>query len=328
MVSVQMIIVAQSEIPAEPRPPGDSAVAVLEARGTSASPSGEADNCTDASSRSDQPDRSREDARRAMMADLARSGITNEELINKRFTPRSADEIERITGHSVPGYILRYYDLKSEELTGYIRVRFLEPVYRGGKVQRYWQPSRSFSRAYLDPSINWMEIASDPSRTITVTEGEKKAIALCQVGIPAIAITGVWSFGAKRRGWTVLPEFLYLASSPRCWEIVFDYDQHRKPQVAAALDNFMRCLLDIGGRPSYVLLPGPENGVDDYLVARGVEKFRDTKVTPREDYALFKPLWGLNTQVAIVDGGTFLASEPARSTKTARPRALMPHGRQ
>ncbi len=274
----------------------------------------------------DPTDRSREAARRAMLIDLARSGITNEDLINKRFTPRSADEIKRITGHHrVLGYSIRYFDLKQEEVPDYTRIRFLEPVYRDGKIQRYWQPSRSFSRAYLDPAINWMEIARDPSRTITVTEGEKKAIALCQAGIPTIAIAGVWNWGAKRRGWAVLPEFLHLADAGgRLWKIVFDHDQHKKPSVAAALDNFMRGLLDIGGRPSYVRLPGPENGVDDYLKAYGVEKYRELQ-EKSEDYALVKPLWDLNKKIAITEvppsiinqeSGLFYKREEARLVST------------
>jgi len=207
-----------------------------------------------------------EAARRAMLPDLARSGITNEELINKRFTPLSADEVRELTGHRVLGYIIWYFDIEGKKLDHYSVSAFWSLSTRR-QDPKVWQSLNSKSRVYLDPSYDWVEIARSPSRTITLVEGEKKAIALCQAGICAIAISGVWNFGGEKTrhdGPTRDPGANEYGEG-RLWEIVFDYDQHRKPQVAAAADNCMRQLVEIGGRPSYVLLPGPENGADDYL---------------------------------------------------------------
>lgn len=100
----------------------------------------------------------------------------------------------------------------------------------GGRPRpRYWQPPNTPPMLYLPPLLDWSAVASDPERLLTITEGEKKAIAACQVGFACCAVAGVWNWRTRLESGKriLLPEFELFAWRGRVVELVPDSDAWR-----------------------------------------------------------------------------------------------------
>lgn len=110
--------------------------------------------------------------------------------------------------HSVPPYKIKLSQVESAcaypyfrldgTLSGLERWKLFPPlVHDDGSIQKYHQTKGTNPELYLPPLstiLPWQEIASDPTIDLTLTEGEKKALALCQIGAPCIGIAGVWNW--------------------------------------------------------------------------------------------------------------------------------------
>jgi len=217
--------------------------------------------------------------------------------------PLARQQTAALTGYAVPSIRIYYHDFSSKR-ADFDRVRFLEdstkdkPL-KGAPTFRYWQQSGTSPRAYFPKvrGVNWNDIAADTGITILLAEGEAKAWALTQAGRRCIGIAGVWMSESLRNGQFLLPELEMIRWQGRTAEIAFDADIREKPGVQAACAAVMRELLNRGAKPSSVLLPGPEKGVDDYLKAHSVEEFDQL---PREKFGPAEPLYKLNSQVAFL----------------------------
>ncbi|MBX3306494.1 MAG: DUF3854 domain-containing protein [Nitrospira sp.] len=130
------------------------------------------------------------------LADLQKSGLTD-------------STIEACQIHSVPPYNIKlpkavesacsypYFRLDGT-LSGLERWKLFPPlVDDDGSIQKYHQPKSTDPELYLPPLPtipSWQEIASDPTIDLTITEGEKKCLALCQIGVVCIGVSGVWNW--------------------------------------------------------------------------------------------------------------------------------------
>ena len=129
-----------------------------------------------------------------------------------------------------------------------------------------------------------------------MTEGEKKALALAQLGLAAIGIGGIWC-GCKKQSDELIDDLEAIDWTNRVAHIVFDYDA--KPEtrrhVNAARRRLASALRKAGAKEVYAveLPPGPngtKQGVDDFIGAHGVKAFlelmeqaqpvRDTTTAP------------------------------------------------
>ncbi len=114
---------------------------------------------------------------------------------------------------------------------------------------------------------------------VILCEGVKKAASLLSIGYAAIAIPGVNAGyrnprdenGVKIGQPFLIPDLQHFATSDREFSICFDHDL--KPEtvknVASAITQTSRLLSDRGCLVQIIRLPGPEKGVDDFLVAGG-----------------------------------------------------------
>jgi hypothetical protein len=140
-----------------------------------------------------------------------------------------------------------------------------------GKPIKYETPRRMPMRLDVPPSVQ--QHLSDPSRTLLITEGVRKADALVTAGVDAIALLGVWSWRGRNNkgGLTALADWEPIALNGRQVGIVFDSDVMLKPQVHAALVRLGRFLADRGALVFYIYLPAGEGlakvGIDDWLAA-------------------------------------------------------------
>jgi hypothetical protein len=205
------------------------------------------------------------------------------------------------------GYRIPYFDLAGAR-TELCRVKFLgDPPAAGNgfaaskkKTAKYWQPQNSSPGLYLTPFIDWQSVilCNGP---LVFTEGEKKAAKACKHSKYCIGLGGVWSFKSKGTGqFFILDEIKALNLKGRDVSIIFDSDVVTKPQVLGAMHEFARQLANLGARPSTVVLPSNGNekvGLDDYLVANGVEAF---EALPREKFSEIEALWRMNEHFAVI----------------------------
>lgn len=159
----------------------------------------------------------------------------------------------------------------------------LKPDRMRKQGMKYEQPSRVPSFAYFTPNFR-----TDFERDgiCVVTEGEKKALACYEIGIPAIGLPGVWNFPQKRdrerdSDRVLIPCLKNVDFSNKKVVICFDTDPIIKSGVTHAAAELARLLTNDRGAVVSILWlpPGPrdENGVpskmsiDDFLVANPPE---------------------------------------------------------
>ncbi|HEY9817875.1 MAG TPA: plasmid replication protein, CyRepA1 family [Candidatus Obscuribacterales bacterium] len=120
---------------------------------------------------------------------------------------------------------------------------------------------------------------------ILITEGAKKAGALLTAGYAAIALPGVSSGyrvqkndQGKRSGTRhLIPDLQLFATPNRRVYICFDHDQKPSTQAAVQATTLVLGGLwdDAGCDVRVIELPGPEKGVDDFIMQRSAEAFTD-----------------------------------------------------
>ncbi len=153
-----------------------------------------------------------------------------------------------------------------------------------GKARKYECKKGHPCAAYF-PHATIVAIA-DPLAPLVVTEGVKKALAADQDGIATIGLSGVWNFqkarpkvGGKPTGPRVLIDELSAISwQGRRVVICYDSDAATNPNVRLAEWQLAVTLHKAGAVVRVARLPaaadGSKLGLDDYLVAHGVEKLR------------------------------------------------------
>lgn len=161
----------------------------------------------------------------------------------------------------------------------FARYRPHKPKVVDGKAIKYTQPKGSPPRAYFPAaSVATLKKGSSP---IFVTEGEKKALALSQLQLPAIGVGGIYCW--KKKGTDeLIADLAAIKWSKRIVYIVFDYDEKPRTrlQVDGARQRLAKALRKAGAEDVFnvELPPGPDGakqGVDDFLVAQGDEAFQE-----------------------------------------------------
>lgn len=142
-----------------------------------------------------------------------------------------------------------------------------------GKKAKYMSPSGSEVDAiFLEPGQfqYWNNIFRDKTRKIFLTEGVKKAAAGLTIGLPTIALTGVWNWGKNGELCKSLSEW---AESGREVYILFDSDYRDKEQCVAAIVNLGKALRAKGCKVKVVTWHEDYKGMDDFIVAKGKDAF-------------------------------------------------------
>ena len=191
----------------------------------------------------------------AILEDIAYSGLTADDLIQAGCYEENGN------------LVFRYPN-------GLERTRLTTPkvFMRNGKEvkQRYSQPRGTAPALYL-PSlagIPWKSIKEKTDLRIYVTEGEKKSLAICKLGLPCIGLAGVDCWASK--GGIPLPQWDEFNLKDREVVIVFDADIVDKPQVRSAERRVANMLSSRGAKVSRlnlasIELPAKLKGVDEFL---------------------------------------------------------------
>jgi hypothetical protein len=155
-----------------------------------------------------------------------------------------------------------------------------------GKTIKYEHPLKTPTRAFflLDPDhpMRWAEVQTTVDRPILIVEGAKKAGALISLGYDAIALPGIFNgrrvmrdAAGKIWGETLSPDLERFAQVGRPFYFCFDQDPKAstRQNVNLAIATTGRLLQNLGCEVKVITLPGPEKGVDDFIVARGSTAF-------------------------------------------------------
>jgi putative DNA primase/helicase len=192
----------------------------------------------------------------AHLADLRKSGLTDEtiQLHGLRSVPPT--QIGPLLGWDSPriqsAYLIPYPSLGEGGWLDHVCLRLFPPLETEHGTIKYAQPRRTPPRLYL-PRLNRAAIM-DAAVPLWVVEGQKKALALAQVGLAAVGIAGVegWHVGGSRE---LLPEFAAVPLRDRVIEVVPDGDYESNPDVNLAIRRLADALRARGARPRRVVVP-------------------------------------------------------------------------
>ncbi|BAZ19054.1 hypothetical protein NIES4071_109390 (plasmid) [Calothrix sp. NIES-4071] len=119
----------------------------------------------------------------------------------------------------------------------------------------------------------WEWVKKHPEIPIIICEGEKKAACLLSMGFVAIALPGIWGgrVGKKDFDEKLHPDLIPMCQSGRQFIILFDYETkiNTRWSIYQATMRTGAAIEATGSNCEVALLPGPEKGVDDFVVARG-----------------------------------------------------------
>jgi regulatory protein RepA len=213
----------------------------------------------------------------ATLQDLKRSGLNAKDAASMGIKDVSAEWCARHVGQGFPGYVIPYRNLDHQVIEDFYRVKFPgeapEPrTFAGHEVtvewQKYKQPKGTGVMAYLSKRIDWRKTLANKSTNIVLTEGEKKAEAVCKAGVVCVGLGGVDSI--KNMGG--LLETLAQLAAGRKITICFDSDRVTKKGIQDAEVRLATELWQAGASVSIATIPATGEakvGLDDLLVSGG-----------------------------------------------------------
>jgi hypothetical protein len=255
--------------------------------------------------------------RKLAEADLARSGLGPKTIRSLGMEVLTAKQVARLDPSFKPLGALKinYYDPAGRP-TGHYRLRYLETNHSIASATkagtpRYVQPTGSPLAVYFTKGVAWEKVLADPSETLHLTEGEKKAAVGCGAGFSVLGLGGVWSWKSSKRGQSLIPDLAEIAWKGRQVYITVDSDAAVNQKVVQAQLALADELTALGAAPLLVTLPpgrgGAKVGLDDYILAYGRDAYEDLMVHAKP-YSMARELWAMNTEVIFIrDPGFVLA---------------------
>jgi putative DNA primase/helicase len=239
------------------------------------------------------------------LADLRRSGLSDEQIAACGFhslqTPASVQKAlrwKRYSGELGDCLCIPFVDADGKRIN-YVRLKPDAPrVGKNGKVVKYESPKGSGNRAYFPPGS--LAALKDASVSLVITEGEKKAAAADQAAIPCIGLVGVYGWQMKRikdadgkatGDRQLIGDLATIPWQSRLVFLCFDSDAATNPHVRWAEWHLAEALARNGATVKVIRLPagdlGPDGtpakiGLDDFLVARGPDAFRELMAKAEE----------------------------------------------
>lgn len=208
-------------------------------------------------------------------SDLKASGLTDATIAACKFTAVRPQDIKLRGVESA--YRIPYFDLDGRTTSGE-RWKLFPPISGPDGKQKYHQPPGSDPALYLSPLVQWDEVARDPQRSVSGTEGEKKALAMSQIGVPTIGIAGVWNWRQRldHGDRLVIPSVDLFIWKDRVVELVPDSDVWRKEKLLALCGFYALAqeLVSRGANVRFIVLPEAGQGkvgADDWLVKTGTQ---------------------------------------------------------
>lgn len=129
------------------------------------------------------------------LEDLRRSGLSPTTVASSGIKDETTDDetAQRLDRYHVQGFVLPYFGLDRQQLKFY-RIKVLAS--KNGTTPKYLQPKAAGNHLYLPPGLSTIDSkwAKNTDLPLFITEGEKKALAGVQAGLPTLAVGGVYSW--------------------------------------------------------------------------------------------------------------------------------------
>ncbi len=209
------------------------------------------------------------------LADLARSGLTQDDARAVGIYSARLCDIARLIGRDVPdgtsALVFQYHGCD-----GFVRVKPFPPVLDAdGRPLRYLQRAGTGCRLYVPPCV--APLLEDTNHSLAISEGEKKGLAVTKAGWPCVAIGGIWNFTTDGE---LIADLKAIPWKGRIVRFVPDADvwSPEREDLLLAVYRFAR-LLEAEGATVFIVklspLPGvAKTGADDFLVAKGPAALR------------------------------------------------------
>jgi hypothetical protein len=189
-----------------------------------------------------------------------------------------------------------------------VRIRFDDPLpVLDGKPAKYLSPRGAGNLLYVPPGC--ADRLKDPAEPVYITESEFKALAAWQAGLLTIGLIGVWGWRGKGvNGHSqAIPDLDFITFRDRIIVIAFDSpgvfinSDVQRACYALAMEAYRQ-----GAKVVYTVnLPAPDGvkvGLDDYLLAHGVESFHDLNVEEvASPYPKIQVLTGVELQNTSIE---------------------------
>src|SRR5437867_3173541 len=202
------------------------------------------------------------------LADLRKSGLTDATIRAQKITDVPPGMIDQLLGFPTPkvtsAYLLPFPD-PCGGFMDHIRVKIFPSITTDDGTIKYLQPRRSGVRIYFPlVTLDAVLRSADP---LYIVEGEKKSLAVAQLGLPAIGICGIegWHVAGSR---DLHPDLDDVGLFGRVVNLVPDADVRTNEAVHRAVHHLVAAL-GARGVPEARLVVVPEGykGIDDYLAA-------------------------------------------------------------
>ena len=189
------------------------------------------------------------------LADLRKSGLTDETIARQKIRAVPPDMIDTLLGFVAPkvrhAYLIPFADPRGGWLD-YVRMKVFPALETKKGTIKYLQPRQSGVRVYF-PLVA-VDAVLHSAEPLYVVEGEKKSLAVAQLGLPTVGICGIE--GWHRAGSLALhPDLDDVGLRDRFVDLIPDGDWRWNFAVNRAVHRLAEALEDRGARVRVVLLP-------------------------------------------------------------------------
>ena len=189
-------------------------------------------------------------------ADLRKSGLTDETITAQLIRSVPPPVIPRLLGFDIPAVrsaLLFPFRAPAGGFMDHVRVKIFPSLTDAdGHTIKYLQPKGTAPRLYFVASCLERTLRSD--EPLWITEGEKKACCVAQLGYPVVGLVGVQGWHAKG-SCLLLPDFDAIRLRGRTVELLPDSDYQTNPDVERAIRSLAHALAARGAQPGVRLLP-------------------------------------------------------------------------
>lgn len=189
------------------------------------------------------------------LADLCKSGLTDATIKLQKIRTVPPHMIDQILGFEAPkvrhAYLIPFADPRGGWMD-HVRMKIFPAITTENGTTKYLQPRRSGVRVFFP--LATLDRVLEGDEPLWDVEGEKKSLAVAQLGLPAIGFCGI-------EGWHVagssalLDDFTAIPLRGRVVELVPDGDVLTNVDVMRGARRFADALRAAGARPRLVRLP-------------------------------------------------------------------------
>ena len=255
------------------------------------------------------------------LAKLASSCLDETDAVSLGITFHQAGEPTPMWMPPVANMRIPYFDFNGNHLHSwpnspqFERRRLLQNFISKGtkKPLRYVQIKDVPPAVYYPSNYDWKTVQtkreSDPDdfkprhRKIIITEGELKAACACKYGFPTIGLGGVESFRAMSFNVDWVESLDFISWLGQHVVIMYDSDCTTNDDVMRARTQLVNKLIQKGAVVYIGSIPPELNkkvGIDDYILANGIESFSELVLTAKPT-AVNDKLVRMNDEYCYVD---------------------------